>query len=284
MWDFVARYRAWIIVVLTLAVPVVTVAVHRGQHGRGPVDRLLIDGMASLQSQGVFGLEFVEELWRDYVGLRDLRAENEQLRAQLARHEEERARLIGVLQENARLRELLEFKERRPDLKLRPARVIGRDVTPFFRVLRVKLDAHSLDFTVKERMAVVSADGVVGQVVEVYDGYADVMLVSDPRSRVDVMTQRNRTRGMVNGLGHSKDYAAQIAYLRRKDEIAQGDAVVTSGKGGVYPAELVVGAVTDVGRRAYGLEQKAVVEPSVDFGRLEEVFIITGERPSGQRP
>ena len=158
MWDFVAKYRAWIIVVVTLAIPAVTVGVSRGQQGRGPVDRALISVMATLQTQGVFGLEFVEELWRDYVGLRDLRAENEQLRAELARHQEERARLIGVLQENARLRDLLEFKERRPDLKLRPARVIGRDITPFFRVLRVKLDARTTDFTVKEQMAVVSSE------------------------------------------------------------------------------------------------------------------------------
>jgi rod shape-determining protein MreC len=284
MWDFVAKYRAWIIVVVTLAIPAATVGIYRGKHGRGPVDRVLIQGMATLQTQGVLGLEFVEELWRDYVALRDLRAENEKLRAELARHREERTRLIGVLQENARLRELLEFKERRPDLKLRPARVIGRDVTPFFRVLRVKLDARTTDFTVKEQMAVVSAEGVVGQVVEVYDGFADIMLVADPRSRVDVMTQRTRTRGMVHGLGHSKDYEAQIAYLRRKDEITEGDAVVTSGKGGVYPAELVVGSVSEVGRKAYGLEQKAVVEPSVDFSRLEEVFIVTGERARGRRP
>ena len=124
----------------------------------------------------------------------------------------------------------------------------------------------------------------MGQVVEVYDGFADVMLVADPRSRVDVMTQRNRTRGMVHGLGHSKDYDAQIAYLRRKDEIGEGDTLVTSGKGGIYPAELVVGAVSDVGKKAYGLEQQAIVAPSVDFGRLEEVFIITGERASGRRP
>lgn len=284
MWDLVARYRAWIIVVVTLAVPVATVGVYRGEHGRGPVDRVLIGGMATLQSHGVFGLEFVEELWRDYVALRDLRSENERLRAEVARHEEERARLIGVLQENARLRELLEFKERRPDLKLRPARVIGRDTTPFFRVMRVRLDARTADFTVKERMAVVSAEGIVGQVVEVYDGFADVMLVADPRSRVDVMTQRSRTRGMVQGLGHSKDYDAQIAYLKRTDEIGEGDTIVTSGKGGVYPAELMVGSVSEVERKAYGLEQRAVVEPSVDFGRLEEVFIVTGERARGRRP
>lgn len=285
MWELLNRYRHWFVVVAMLILPVVSLALSRGKPGRGPIDRALISGVALLQERGLYGLGFLEDVWQDYIALRDLKEENEKLRRQVARYEEERARLLGVLQENARLRELLSFREERTDLKLRPARVIGRDVTPWFRVLRVKLDTHKLDFEVKPQMAVVSYEGVVGQVIEVYDaGYADVMLVSDPRSKVDVITQRTRTRGMVHGLGHKRDYTASLAYLRRKDEIAGEDLVVTSGKGGVFPQELVVGRVTEVEARTYGLEQKAVVEPSVDVSRLEEVFIITGEQAAGRRP
>jgi rod shape-determining protein MreC len=284
MWDVVAKYRTWIVAVLAVLIPVATLAVSGGEYGRGPVDRVAISAMAWMQSQGVFAFDFVEDFWRDYVDLRGLRVDNDRLREENARLTEERARLISVLQENARLRQLLGFKERRPDLKLRVARVVGRDVTAYFRVFRVKLDIRNTDFSVRERMAVVSAEGVVGQIVEVYDGYADVMLISDPRSRVDVISQRTRARGMVNGLGHSKDYQARIAYLRRKDEVAEGDALVTSGKGGVYPAELMVGLVSKVDDRSFGLEQNAIVEPTVDFGHLEEVFIVTGERTSGWRP
>ena len=284
MLELLARYKTWILVVVTMALPIVTVSMSRGQQGRGPIDRVLISAMAFVQERGIYGLDFVEDIWRDYVALRDLRNENERLRAQVARHEEERARLIGVLQENARLRELVELKASRPDLRLRAARVIGRDVTPYFRVVRVRLSTRNLDFAVGQGMAVVTHEGVVGQVVEVFDHYADVMLVSDPRSKIDVMVQRTRTRGMVAGLGHKRDYDAHLAYLRRKDEIAMGDTVVTSGKGGVFPREILVGAVTDVERQAFGLEQEAVVEPSVDFSRLEEVFIVTGRGAAGSRP
>jgi rod shape-determining protein MreC len=266
------------------AVPASSLAWARSQGTRGPVDRILIEVMGSVQAVGMLGVGFVDDIWQDYVDLRGLKEENERLRGQVARYEEERARLIGVLQENARLRQMLAFKDSRPDLKLRSARIIGRDVTPYFRVLRVRLDSTNIDFTVKPQMAVVSHQGVVGQVVEVYGDSADVLLVSDPRSKLDVMTQRNRARGLVQGLGHSKDYEARVGYLRRKDEVAEGDQVVTSGKGGIFPQELLVGKITRVEKKAFGLEQQAILEPTVDVGRLEEVFIITGDQTAGYRP
>ncbi len=284
MMELLARFRVHLLVVLMLALPASSIALSRGKPGRGPVDGVLIQGVGALQAGGMSGLGFVEDFWKDYVDLRDLKQENERLRQQISRYEEERARLIGVLQENARLRQMLKFKDGRPDLKLRPARIIGRDVTPYFRVLRVKIDARSADITLKPQMAVVSTEGVVGQIIEVNDEYADVMLVSDPRSKLDVMTQRSRTRGVIKGLGHRKDYEAQMAFLRRKDEIAEADVIVTSGKGGMFPQELLVGQVSRVDRKAFGLEQQAIVEPTVDPGRLEEVFIITGENTAGYRP
>lgn len=285
MLELFGRFRLHLLMVLMVLLPLLALFMGRAKPGRGPVGGAMAHGASSMQAAGMVGTGVLEGLWQEYVVLRDLSKENERLRQQLARYEEERARLIGVLQENARLRQMLDFKDRRPDLKLRVARVIGRDITPYFRVLRVKLDLASFDAPVKPKMAVVSHEGVVGQVVEVYDDkYAEIMLISDPRSKIDIMTQRNRTRGMVHGLGHAKDYEASLAYLRRKDEIVEGDQVVTSGKGGIFPQELLVGRVKSVVKRAWGLEQQAIIEPTADFGRLEEVFIVTGERIAGQRP
>lgn len=285
MLDVFYRFRVHLLVVLMLAFPAVSLFMSRGRPGRGPVDGVMMHGAGGAQAVTMSALGVLDDFWKEYVDLRGVREENERLRLQVARYEEERARLIGVLQENARLRQMLEFKESRTDLKLRAARVIGRDVTPYFRVVRVKLDTRTLDFTVTPQMAVVSHEGVVGQVIEVFDNtYAEVMLISDPRSKVDVMTQRNRTRGMIQGLGHRKDYEATLAFLRRKDEIDVDDQVVTSGKGGIFPQELLVGHITRVDKKAYGLEQKAIVEPSVDVGRIEEVFIVTGEQTAGHRP
>ncbi|MFW5966390.1 MAG: rod shape-determining protein MreC [Persicimonas sp.] len=207
------------------------------------------------------------------LGGGDLAEENEELREEVARLREERSRLIGVLQENARLRELVGFKKRHPEYELAPARVVGRDVSPYFRVIRLEL--RSPDAELEPRMPVVVADGVVGQIHEVYGKYAEVIVVSDPRSRIDAVSQRNRAAGVVEGLGHERDYLARVAYLNEKDEVRKGDVMVTGGKAGVFPRELVIGTVTSVESAERGLFQEVELEPAVDFSRLEEVFVIT---------
>ncbi|MEO1272332.1 MAG: rod shape-determining protein MreC [Myxococcota bacterium] len=284
MLDLIGRYRVYFAIALMVAIPVATLALSRGKPGRHTLDRLMVAMVAPLQSGAHFGVSFVEGFWQDYIALRDLKKENDALREELAQLREERARLIGVLQENARLRDLLDFKQQRPELQLLPARVIAREITPYFRVVRVRLDTQDTAVPVKPQMAVVSHEGVVGQVIEAYGDYADIMLVADPRSNVDVINQRTRARGIAIGLGHKRDYTARLSYLLRKDEIQEGDQLVTSGKGGIFPQELLVGTITAVDSREYGLNQQATVEPVVDFGRIEEVFIITGERTAGVRP
>jgi rod shape-determining protein MreC len=205
----------------------------------------------------------------------DLARENERLRKQVDRLREEKARLIGVLQENARLRKLVGFKRRHSEYELAPARIVARDVSPYFRILTLKLRT---DATLKPRMPVVVAGGVVGQIHRTYGSFADVVLVSDPRSRIDVISQRNRAHGVVKGLGHAKDYLAEISYLRRNDRVREGDVMVTSGMGGIFPPELVVGSVESVTQRERGLFQRATLKPAVDYSRIEEVFVITGTK------
>lgn len=202
----------------------------------------------------------------------DLAEENRRLEEEVARLREEKSRLIGVLQENSRLRELLEFKRKHPTYELASAHVVGRDTTPYFRVMTLKLET---DADVEPQMPVVVAGGVVGQIHRTYGSFADVVIVSDPRSRVDAISQRNRAQGIVQGLGEARSYEAKIAYLRREDEVRKGDVMVTSGMGGIFPPELVIGTIEEVTRSERGLFQEAVLEPAVDFSRLEEVFVVT---------
>lgn len=201
--------------------------------------------------------------------------EIELLEKENARLREEKARLIGVLQENMRLRELVGLKTRQDEYELVPAQVIARDTTPYFRVLKLRLQ---VDAKIEPRMPVVVAGGVVGQIHQVSGRSAEVILLADPRSRIDALSQRNRAHGIVQGLGHDRDYHAKISYLDQKDSVRPGDIMVTSGMAENFPRELVIGTVLSVEPDERGLFQYAVLEPAVDFGRLDTVFIITGKK------
>lgn len=262
-------------VAVYLVVAAALVLGSRGDAELGIVGTSVLQVSNAAEDLTHYGLAGVGEAWDDYLDLVAVRRENERLRGELDRLRDEHTRLLGVLQENARLRQMVGFAEAHPQLDLIPARVVAKDVSPFFRVTSIRLDAR--DSRVRIGMPVVASAGVVGHIDQVAGDYAEVVLAVDPRSRVDVLVQHNRARGVLQGLGHDDDYGARIAYLLRRDEVAVGDVVVTSGMGGRFPPDLVVGRIARVDRRAYGLFQEVEVEPSVDFSRLEEVFIVVGE-------
>lgn len=260
-----------VIVPLVMLVSSAGAEIGRETTGAGQFGGGLLAGGQSLVA-GAVGT--VGDAWTRLMG-GDLAEENERLRREVHQLREENTRLIGVLQENARLREMVGFQQQRPEFDLAAARVVGRDVTPYFRVEKIRIES---DTDLEPRMPVVAPDGVVGQIHRLYDGYADVVLVADPRSRIDAVSQRNRAPGIVEGLGHEADYRARMAYVEERDEVRPGDTLVTSGMGSIFPRELRIGTVADVDRDDERLLQDIVVEPAVDFSRLEEVFVITNHR------
>ena len=124
-------------------------------------------------------------------------------------------------------------------------------------------------------MAVVSARGLVGQVLRTGGRYSDVLLTVDRTSAIDVVIQRTGARGMLRGTGEDDRYLCRIQYLRRDEEVEAGDEVYTSGLGQRFPAAILVGTVVSVRRQEFGLYQEAEVLPAVDFSTLEEVLVLT---------
>jgi len=102
-----------------------------------------------------------------------------------------------------------------------------------------------------------------------------VLLVTDPQSHVDAYVQRTRARGTVRG-GASN--MAEFDYVLREQDVVVGDVLLTSGLGSVFPKSLVIGRISEVQREPFGLFLSATVEPAVDFGRLEEVFVVLEQR------
>ncbi|MBD5558940.1 MAG: rod shape-determining protein MreC [Clostridia bacterium] len=176
-----------------------------------------------------------------------------------------------LVAENARLRELLEFKESTVTQELKAAQIIGKEPGNWFEVFTIDLGAND---GIEAGMPVVTPQGLVGRVEEVGLSWAKVMSIIDVRSSVSAIMERTRDTGVVKGTIGSDDLTATLSmnYLPLDTDIIEGDTVLTSGYDEVYPKGLIVGRVTSSTDQSGG--KLVIVEPSVDFRRLEEVLVV----------
>jgi rod shape-determining protein MreC len=127
-------------------------------------------------------------------------------------------------------------------------------------------------------MAVVTPEGVVGKIIDVFPGSARVLLLTDRSSGIDALVQRTRDQGVVQGIGARR---CEVKYLSRQAAVTVGDMIVTSGMAGIFPKGMRVGKVTDV-RRGGHLLQKVEITPAATLDRLEEVIVLVREKGKGQ--
>jgi rod shape-determining protein MreC len=120
-------------------------------------------------------------------------------------------------------------------------------------------------------MAVVSADGVVGQTIKVAATTSRVLLLTDHSSGVSATIQRSRARGVVKG---KEEMLCTLEFTTREEDVKVGDIVITSGIGGVFLKGLPIGEVTMVKRGEYGIFQTVTIRPTVNLPHLEEVLVV----------
>src|SRR5438445_1830735 len=209
----------------------------------------------------------VGRMWELYTEIGRLRVENARLRGDV----EALSRKMAELREQAaaaqRLERLLELRSQTAYRSL-AAHVVGRDVSRWFGTLLV--DRGSRD-GVRRNAPVVTADGVVGRVIEVTLTTSRVLLIVDSRSAVGALVQRSRDLAVVEG---RSERTLHLKYLSRTAQVEPGDLVVTSGQGGVFPKGRVVGRITRVVQEEWEYLQRAEREPAAALDRLEEVLIL----------
>ncbi len=276
MQELLKRYQAIAVIIIALALPLIVLISSNDRRSDNIGKSATTSALGFVQNHNDFLVGNAAGFWDTYIDLVHTKRENDALKLENARLREENIGLQGILQQNARLAKLAAFKQDRPIYELEPARVIAADISPFFRVLRIRIETQS--DKIKPEMPVVSAEGLVGRIEQVNGKYCDVMLTIDPRSKVDVLTQLNRSRGILTGTGDEDHYDAKISYLLRRDEVEEGELIVTSGRAGTFPKELPVGRISTIDAKDFGLYQNVTVTPIVDFSRLEEVYVITGTR------
>jgi rod shape-determining protein MreC len=210
--------------------------------------------------------------WTNYVSLKDVRAENEVLKQQLAEAQIQLQEQRALADRSRGLLATLELRDR-SNLKSTAAEVIGASTSTDFKTLTI--DKGSGD-GIGADMAVIAPAGVVGRVVVPSARAAKVQLLIDSDAAAGVAIERSRSQGVVVGSGEDllrMDYVSEVA------DIVVGDLVVTSGIDGIYPKGYVVGKVESVEKAGTKYKQ-ILVRPAVDFSSVEEVLVVLTPPPA----
>ena len=215
----------------------------------------------------------IDNVFTTVRDLSSLRSENRRLQALVDTLTIDNARLTELQTENQQLRELNRFRQLNPFYDFRGgqliARVISRDL--------------GTEQGIAAGMPVVTERGLVGRIEKVGPTTSTVLLITDPSSGVQAMIKRENSRavGVVTGQAGGPPV---MEYIAQEADVSPGDEVITSGLGGNFPKNLIIGQVTEVKKQDFDMYQQAVVRPTVDFNRLEFVLVITNFEPLPGQP
>jgi len=217
------------------------------------------------------------QAFRDFftapTDLARLRQENALLQSEIARLQTQVIDLQQQVTEVEILSALLDFARAQPQNEYKAASVIHRDPRPFMKYVVINLGS---DDGVLAGMPVVSAEGLVGRVVAVNANAARVELITDPASSVDIRIQPADVGAVLTGSVTSDLF---LDLIPQTADVQPGDLILTSGLGGAFPPNIIVGQVASIRTQATALFQEAAVQPVVDFSRLEIVLVIINFRP-----
>jgi rod shape-determining protein MreC len=205
--------------------------------------------------------------------LEQAQARVQQLQMQVEALQRENEELREIQGDYQLLQDLFNRARETPQFRRQTASVIGYDTSPLFR--SIVLDKGSED-GVFVGMPVESARGLVGQVYRTTDHAAMVILLTDNISSIPARLGSSRATGIVRGGGLGG--ALTMDWIDLEAQIEIGETVLTSGLGGKFPEDMVIGRVTAIEQQEADLFQQAIVQPAVDFGSLEILFVITDFR------
>lgn len=215
------------------------------------------------------------ENWFDYLTQFDeLKEENRQLKQKIAKMEENDRQAQADRDENARLREVAGLREQRRDLHLESARVLAQDTSNWASLLTVnKGTVHGVDVG----DCVVTETGyLVGVVTTAGLNWSTVRTILDSESSIGATVFRSKSNALAQGdFALMREGRLTLSYLGSEPDVVAGDLILTSGLGGYYPSDLVIGHVDEVLTGDNGLTQYAVVTPDATMDDLIQVFIIT---------
>lgn len=278
MLDLLRRLAGPLIVALLLLLTIVSMVVDRRSLSEGGRElpwwqAVVLEVTAPVGRIVSAPIDGVRGFFEEYVDLLGVRAENRRLSRRIAEIESENLQFREALVSSGHLGRVASMRDE-IEIPMLPAEVVGLDVAPWFRSVLVD---RGEDHGVQPGHPVITHDGVVGVVTATSSHAAKTMLLLDRQSAVDALVQRSRARGVVRGIGRDR---LEFEFVVRDADVVEGDEVVTSGLGGIYPKGLQLGRVTELRDAGGRLTRIAVIEPAVDLGQLEQVFVMMRRGPT----
>jgi len=277
MESVLGRYRNLIVLVAVLFAQVLGLAVQVKRTNDSEPTRLIlvwaVGAVTPLEKMLHWAQSSTGNIWHNYIYLRGVRAENRDLKQQIQQMRLEQARMTQDADQARRLQALFAFKEQFIS-KTVAAQVIGSTGSEQSRAIYIDKGARE---GLKPDMAVITKDGIVGKVLQVYGSNAlepsvsQVLLINDQTSGVGAILDQSRLQGILRGTPTGE---VVLEKVMTDESVPVGEPVLTSGGDGIFPKGLPVGTVTRVSPGS-DLFLNIHVRPAANLNRLEEVLVVT---------
>lgn len=267
MNDILSRHRPLALLATVIFVQVLLLAFQiKREHDVRLVRYWAVQLMTPVERMGTWSFSKVSGAWSGYVGLRDTRAENERLKRELEKLSIRNSELESKAAEAQRLALLLNFREVHPEAPMLAAQVIGASADPTSHTLFINRGERD---HLRRNLAVITPDGVVGKIVEVFPSASQVLLINDKDSGVGALFADTRTHGIVKGNG---DPEPRMEYVENGEKVQPGEAVLTSGDDRIFPKGFPIGTVESA---APGNPFQVIhIQSAARLDRLEEVLVL----------
>ncbi len=267
-----SRHRSLTLLAGVLLAQVLLLAVQIKRDSRGRLIRTwAVTAVSPFERSGAWGFGKIRGVWTHYFALRSTARQNEALRAENDSLKLTIAQLQTRAAEADRLAALLDFKQSHHDVPMVAARVFAASAGTASRT--IEIDRGERD-GVRRNMAVITPDGAVGKVIEVFRDASQVLLLTDKDGGAGAMLVTSRIQGPVGGTGEPMMI---MKYVATEEDVKVGEKIVTSGMDKIFPRDIPVGTVVDV--KPGNPFKQIRVKPAARLDRLEAVIVLLTQAP-----
>jgi rod shape-determining protein MreC len=272
-----SRHKSIFLLTGVVLLQVLLLALQIKRDSQGRLIRVwTIGAFSPFERAGAHGIGHLRDTWNHYFALQDTARENEQLRRDNDQLKMQVSQLQSKAAEADRLALLLDFRKSHQNVPMLGSRVIATSAGTASAT--VVLDRGSKD-GIRKNMGVITPEGVVGKVVEVFEDTTEVLLLTDKDSGVGAMLGNSRIQSPVGGTGEP---LLAMKYVANDDTVNVGERVVTSGMDKIFPRDLPIGTIAEI---KPGNPFKTIrVRPSANLSRLEEVIVLLTLQPLQLKP